>query len=172
METYQKETTYGLENHQIKLIKYLEDVIHFLNNKERSSEEEISLQHLRFLRQIPEIEEIEFDNLKGEDVQKRQYSLLSEEHLKSFLDSTRNYNKESNNNNWKTDKKKNPNYKKHWCKFGKRCRNKNCWFRHGEDVGLLVTPSSDKWCQSCLASKGECTCIHSFVSIDTLKKLA
>ena len=82
METYQKETTYGLENHQIKLIKYLEDVIHFLNNKERSSEEEISLQHLRFLRQIPEIEEIEFDNLKGEDVQKRQYSLLSEEHLK------------------------------------------------------------------------------------------
>ena len=102
---------YELENYRTKLIEYIDRLIYHLVNKERTSGEDISLQHLRILREMPQIEEIEFDNSRGSNVQKTQYSLLSEEHLKSFLDSTKNYNKKDNNHNWKTDKNLNPNLK-------------------------------------------------------------
>lgn len=163
---YQEKPIYELENYRTKLIEHIDRLIYHLVNKERTSGEDISLQHLRILREMPQIEEIEFDNSRGSNVQKTQYSLITEEHLKSFLDSTKNYNKKDNNHDWKTDKKLNPNYKENWCKFGKRCRNKkHCWFRHPEDVGLKETPSQDKWCQSCLSSKGKCDCLHLFVGL-------
>ena len=163
---YQEKSLCEIENCLPELTQYIDRLIFILDNQERSSGEDLSLQHLRILRDMPQIKEIKINNNCRKDIQKTNYSLLSEENLKSFLDSTKSYPKKNNNNNWKTDKKLNPNFKENWCKFGKRCRNKkNCWFRHSEDVGLEETPSQDKWCQSCLSSKGKCECLHLFVDL-------
>ena len=168
---HQEQKRQILQHYRLKIIRDLDTMTHFLNNKERTHEENISLQHLLFLKRMYDSRRIEYEN-PNNPIEEETSSNNSNQPKSSVRNSqvlnkqreTLLYSNTNKNKDWLVNKKLNPNFKKNWCKHGKRCRNPICHFRHAEDVGLADIPPIHKWCENCKGSKGECTCIHLFVN--------
>ncbi len=122
-----------------------------------------------------------FDNASLKQPRSKSYKnvllhLVMAQHPQKFIENESTKKEKSSLNQKKSTRSrdnvtKNKKFEKgkHWCKFGKKCRNfynhkgfegVECNFKHIEQAGVTRYPKEHEKCPACVVYKGDCTCCY------------